>query len=69
MSYKRAKVMRALKARGFEGVREGRQHTMVANADGKSIAIPRHRDLARGTVRGIAKDAGADWDEFSKEIT
>jgi len=69
MSYSRRKVLKALKARGFVIVREGGRHTMVRNPQGDEIAVPRHNELRRGTVRGIAEDAKADWKQFQKEIS
>lgn len=69
MSFDRRKVLRALKQFDFEVFREGGSHTIVRRpADGIQIAVPRHRQLARGTVRGMAEDAGVDWNEFRKEI-
>ena len=69
MSYPRRRVLKALKARGFAVAREGRRHTIVRGADGTEIAVPRHQELKRGTVRGIAEDANVDWDEFKVEIS
>ena len=69
MSYDRRKVLKALANRGLSIVREGGRHPMVQRGEGPPIAIPRHRELNRFTVKGIAEDAGADWDEFRKEVS
>lgn len=50
-------------------VREGAKHTIVQGEDGTEIAIPRHRELQRGTVRGIAEDAKLDWEKFRTELS
>lgn len=69
MSFDRRKVLRALKAFDFEILREGGNHTIVHRAsDGVQIAVPRHRQLARGTVRGMAEDAGVEWERFRKGV-
>jgi predicted RNA binding protein YcfA (HicA-like mRNA interferase family) len=69
MSFERRKVLKALKSFGFEMLREGSNHTIVQrHSDGIHIAVPRHRQLARGTVRGMAEDAGIEWERFRKEI-
>jgi len=68
MTFDRRKVLKALRGRGFDVLREGGRHTILRRTDGTTIAVPRHKELKRGTVRGIAEDAGADWDEFRKEI-
>ncbi len=69
MSFSRRKVLQALRDRGFVAVREGRRHTIVRSQSGTEIAIPRHRELKRGTVRGIAEDADMDWEEFREQIS
>ena len=69
MSYERRKVMKALRARGFEVEREGSRHTIVKRSDGVKIAVPRHSALNRLTVRGMADDAGAPWEEFRREVS
>ena len=69
MSFSQRKVLKALRAHGFSVVREGGRHTIVQGEDGTEIAIPRHKDLQRGTVRGIAEDANVDWKQFKMEIS
>ncbi|HVX83495.1 MAG TPA: type II toxin-antitoxin system HicA family toxin [Phycisphaerae bacterium] len=70
MSFQSRKVLRALMARGFYVLREGSNHTIVRrDSDGAQIAIPRHRELKRGTVRGMAADAKVDWEEFRREVS
>jgi predicted RNA binding protein YcfA (HicA-like mRNA interferase family) len=39
-------------------VREGSEHEVWRAADGQCFAIPRHRDIAKGTVSKIIKQAG-----------
>lgn len=60
--------MAALRVKGFYVLREGGEHTIIQNAAGQTIAIPRHRELKRGTVRGIAEDAGIEWSAFRRAI-
>lgn len=69
MSFDRRKVLKALRARGFEVVREGGRHTIVGRSDGARIAVPRHGELNRFTVRGIAEDAEANWAQFKREVS
>lgn len=69
MSYERRKVMKALRSRGFEIDREGSRHTIVKRADGTQIAVPQHKELNRLTVRGMADDAGVDWESFKRELS
>lgn len=69
MSFSQRKVLKALRGYGFSVVREGARHTIVRGEDGTEIAIPRHRELQRGTVRGIAEDAKLDWEQFRMEVS
>jgi predicted RNA binding protein YcfA (HicA-like mRNA interferase family) len=70
MSYPRRKVLAALRRLGFAVLREGGAHTIVhRQSDGVRIAVPRHKELQRGTVRGMAEDAGADWEQFRKDVS
>ena len=51
-------------------LREGSNHTIVRrDADGVQIAVPRHRELKRGTVRNIAADANVEWETFKQEVS
>jgi predicted RNA binding protein YcfA (HicA-like mRNA interferase family) len=70
MSVQTRKVLRALLRHGFQVLREGSNHTIVRReSDGVQIAVPRHRELKRGTVRGMATDANVDRNEFHKEAS
>ena len=69
MSFQSRKVLAALLRRGFRVLRQGSNHTIIRrDADGVQIAVPRHRDLKRGTVRGMAVNAKADWDDFRRDV-
>lgn len=70
MGFQARKVFKALRLHGFYKLREGANHTIVKrDSDGVQIAVPRHREIARGTVRGMAPDAKVDWAQFEREIS
>jgi predicted RNA binding protein YcfA (HicA-like mRNA interferase family) len=70
MSFQSRKVLRALQNHGFYVLREGSNHTIVRrDSDGVQIAVPRHREIKRGTVRGMAMDAKVDWEQFRQEVS
>ncbi len=69
MSFSRRKVLEALPKRGCVVVREGKRHTVIRSQGGMEIAIPRHNELRRGTVRGIVEDVGLEWEEFKADIS
>ena len=67
MSYKRVKIIRALKEYGFSFLREGSNHTIFTN--GKiNIPIGRHKEIDRDTAKLISKEIGVEWDFFKQII-
>ena len=60
-------VKRRLEAAGFIDVSQQGSHVKFAKqtAHGLRITIvPRHREVAAGTIRGILRQAGLTWDEL-----
>lgn len=68
MSFQLRKILRALSARGYRIVREGAEHTILGDASGRTVAVPRHRKVNRNTARQIAKDLDLDVNDFLREI-
>lgn len=69
-SLKPAQVIAALQRAGFSIVRETGKHTIL-HRDGlpRPFPIPRHRkDLKRGTLLGIIKQAGLTLEEFRQYL-
>ena len=62
-------VKRKLESVGFEEVNQRGSHVKFAKQSlhGLQIVIvPRHREVAAGTLRSILRQAGLSWDEFEK---
>lgn len=59
-----AEVVRALGKAGFEHVGQRGSHVKVRHADGRTVIVPMHRELARGTLRSILRQADFSADEF-----
>ncbi|MCK5734527.1 MAG: type II toxin-antitoxin system HicA family toxin [Candidatus Latescibacteria bacterium] len=60
-------AIRALERLGFEKVRQRGSHVVLKKQTPKGAlgcVVPLHRELARGTLRGILKQAGVSSDEF-----
>ena len=67
MSYKRVKIIRALKEYGFEFLREGSNHTIYSN--GKlNIPVDRHKEISPKTAQKIAKEINITWTDFMTKI-
>lgn len=55
---KRRDLERHLRAHGAEKLREGGRHSVWRSADGRTTAIPRHREIGVGLIRKTCKDLG-----------
>ena len=65
-------VVRALERIGFESWRQKGSHlTMYRPPDGRALTIPIHfsRDVPKGTLRTIIRDAGLTVEEFGRLLT
>jgi predicted RNA binding protein YcfA (HicA-like mRNA interferase family) len=60
------KVIRALESVGFSYVRTKGSHEVYRHEDGRTVVIPRHGVVKRGTLASILRQAGLTPDEFSK---
>ena len=39
-------------------------HMILLNPDGLRVSVPRHRELGRGLLRALIRDAGLSREEF-----
>jgi predicted RNA binding protein YcfA (HicA-like mRNA interferase family) len=49
---------------GFERVGQRGSHAKLRHADGRTVIVPIHRELARGTLRSVLRQADFSLDEF-----
>ncbi len=64
-------AVKALERLGFRQVRQRGSHVMLVREapDGKTgCAVPMHRELKIGTLRGILRQAKVDVDEFARAL-
>ncbi len=62
-------VKRKLEAAGFTEVSQKGSHVKFARdtVEGtRTTTVPRHREVATGTLRSILRQAGLDADEFER---
>jgi predicted RNA binding protein YcfA (HicA-like mRNA interferase family) len=59
-------VRRILERLGFQFIRQSGGHAVYRHHDGRWTTVPIHheKDIAKGTLRKIIKDAGITVDEF-----
>ena len=62
-------VLKVFERFGWEFSRQSGSH-MVMTKDGEiaSLSIPKHREVAKGTLRGLIRSANLTVDEFVKKI-
>ena len=62
------RVVRALEKAGFVEVRTSGSHRIMRHPDGRGTTVPvhAHRDLAKGTLRGILADTGLTVEELER---
>ena len=53
---------------GFSRIRQSGSHAVFRHTDGRWTTVPIHpgRDVARGTLRKILRDAGVTVEEFEE---
>lgn len=62
-------VQRKLEAAGFAEVsQQGSYVKFAKQTEGgiRTAIVPKHRDVAAGTLRSILRQAGLIWDEFER---
>jgi predicted RNA binding protein YcfA (HicA-like mRNA interferase family) len=59
-----ADTVRALAKKGFAHVSTRGSHEKLRNDAGRTVIVPMHRQLARGTLASILRQAGLTADEF-----
>ena len=61
-----AKVIKALMKMGYYIRDQEGSHIHLRHPFKKPLTIPNHREIARGTLREIIKEAGLTVEEFKK---
>jgi len=63
---KSERVIKVLEKLGFEQIRQSGSHIVFKHPNGQWTTVPIHKgkDIARGTLRKIIKDAGVTVEEF-----
>ena len=61
-------VIRVLEKLGFDSIRQSGSHAVYHHPDGRWTTVPIHggKDLSKGILRKILKDAGISVTEFEQ---
>lgn len=64
-----AEAIKAFHRTGWRAVRQSGSHVvMIKEAEDATLSIPLHRELKRGLLRKLIRDAGLTVDEFVEEL-
>ena len=62
-----AQLVKVLEKLGWTVVRQRGSHVRLKHSDRSTfLVVPLHRELKRGTLSGILRDAGLDRDELRR---
>lgn len=59
-------LVRVMRTIGFVWDHTEGSHMILLNPDGRRLSVPRHRELGRGILRALIRDAGITRDEFMR---
>jgi predicted RNA binding protein YcfA (HicA-like mRNA interferase family) len=60
------KLVGILERKGFKFVRQKGSHASYRHPDGRTATVPMHRDVPKGTLRDIMKQADLSPDDLTK---
>lgn len=64
-----AQLISVLERLGWEAVRQRGSHVRLRHQDrATSLVVPLHRELKRGTLNGILRDASVSRDELREQL-
>jgi predicted RNA binding protein YcfA (HicA-like mRNA interferase family) len=64
--YAAREVIANLRRAGFEEISRRGSHAKLRDRDGRTVIVPDHREIARGTMRSILRQAGLTVEEFEQ---
>ena len=62
------RAVKALRKLGFEEVSQRGSHLKLRNESGRTVIVPLHDELARGTLRSILRQADVSIDELRESL-
>ena len=64
-----AQLIRALERHGWQVIRQRGSHVRLRHPDRQTLlVVPLHKELKRGTLHGILRDAGLDADDLRDQL-
>jgi predicted RNA binding protein YcfA (HicA-like mRNA interferase family) len=61
-----ADAVRAFQKVGYEVDHQTGSHVIFRHPSGRRLTVPSHRELAKGTLRALIRDAGMTEEQFAE---
>jgi predicted RNA binding protein YcfA (HicA-like mRNA interferase family) len=63
-----ADAVRAFQKIGYEVDHQTGSHVIMRHPSGRRLTVPNHRELAKGTLRALIRDAGVTKEQFAELV-
>lgn len=60
-------LITALQRNGFERKRQRSTHVTMQHSDGRTVVVPDHKTIAKGTLRAILRDTGLSVADITRK--
>jgi predicted RNA binding protein YcfA (HicA-like mRNA interferase family) len=61
-----ADAVRAFQKVGYDVDHQTGSHVILRHPSGRRLTVPNHRELAKGTLRALIRDAGVTKEQFAE---
>ena len=61
-----ADAVKAFRKLGYEVDHQTGSHIILRQPSGRRLTVPNHRELAKGTLRSLIREAGITREQFSE---
>jgi predicted RNA binding protein YcfA (HicA-like mRNA interferase family) len=61
-----ANAVKAFNKIGYAFDHQTGSHIILRHASGRRLTVPNHRELAKGTIRALIREAGLTKEQFSE---
>jgi predicted RNA binding protein YcfA (HicA-like mRNA interferase family) len=61
-----ADAVKAFRKLGYEVDHQTGSHVILRHPTGRRLTVPNHRELARGTLRALIREAGLSKEQFGE---
>jgi predicted RNA binding protein YcfA (HicA-like mRNA interferase family) len=63
-----AEAVRAFRRLGYEIDHQTGSHIILRQPNGRRLTVPNHREIAKGTLRALIREAGLSKEQFTEML-